>query len=186
MTNFCPNCGSPVTSDSSFCANCGHSLAIPPAYLAPEPVQKQPSLRPVALVVASVALLVVGLVIVLVVLLNDDSAPEDAVREYVAAVESGDCDRLVELTYFDENSDQTEAELREDCAGPERFEVDYEILGSDEVDADLPEDVSKAAEVEVRITADVYGRTQSETSKVTVYRVDGDWLLYDEGGNETR
>lgn len=203
MTNFCPHCGSPVEPTSAYCAQCGGSLAMPAAARASaegplqdpdahgypptpwtQPPYPQPPFPPPArrisprLVIGGlVSLVVLGIIGIVVGLSVGGNGPEGAVQDYAQAYTDGDCSRAVELTYFGTGSTKTRPEVRAECENSADVDFTFEVLGTRKLTGDLPDGVSAGARVDVKVTAQVFGNQQSNTSNVVVYKVDGTWLV---------
>lgn len=192
MNSFCTNCGAAVTPGAAFCAQCGAAIqgagapqpepamVQPPAAYGYPPQQPGSRISPRAVLFGAIGVGVLGLVTVLLVVLLGGNGPEDVVEDVFEAHLNSDCDRVVELTYFDENSANTREEALEGCADGDDVSFTYKILGTRDYDRELPDGVDDAAYVKVRVTAAFFG---SETDDVTVFKVDGDWLVY-EGADE--
>lgn len=198
MTNFCPHCGSPTEPTSAFCAQCGGSLAIPaaagplqPGLLqdpgvygfphAPVPTPPASGINPRVVISVLVGLVVLGIIGIVVGLSLGGDGPEDTVKDYAEAYTDGNCARAVELTYFGADSTKTRPEVRAECENSSDIDLTFEVLGTKAISGDLPDGVTEGAQVEVKVTAQVFGAEQSNRSNVVVYKVKGTWLVKAEG-----
>lgn len=198
MSSYCTNCGAPLGPGSAFCTSCGTptqaleaqppaapSYGYPPSPYAPPPPSQ--GINPRVLLLGLGGVGVLALITVLLVLLLGGRGPEDVVKDALNAAKDGDCDRVVELSYFSKDGGQTRDEARQQCEdNSSDTSFDFKILGTEDHTGSLPSGVSDAAEVKVRFTVQFLGTKHSETTNVTVYKVGGKWLVTDddaEGSN---
>ena len=117
---------------------------------------------------ASAAVILV--IVLLVVLLGGGGSPTDTVKDFFAAAEKGDCDKLESLVskeYLDSEGDCSEADF-EDF---DEAKIDYEY-GDESIKGDK-------AEVEVTQNYEVDGEEGSLDFTYKLIKEDGDWVIDD-------
>jgi len=192
MSKYCMQCGKEVEDKANNCPYCG---ALQNYSFENEKKKKDP----VVVIVAAVTLVLAVVIVVanLTILNNGYKKP---IKNLAKLIETGDIDYLEESLpeYLlddidDDELDEISDELKtfsKTFMGDD-FDLSYDFVDKKEIDDDDLEEledtvkekydekvkVSKGYEVEVEVTIEIDSESKSQTNKINVYKIDGEWCL---------
>lgn len=192
MSKYCMQCGKEVEDKINNCPYCGASQN----YSFENDKKKK---DPVVIIVAGVAL-VLAVVIVIANLTILNNGYKKPVKNFFKMLETGDMDYIEEVLpeYLLDDIDDDELDEMSDefktfsktLLGDD-FDLSYDFVDKKEIDDDDLEEledtvkekydekvnVSKGYEVETEIIFEIDSESKTETFKINVYKIDGDWCL---------
>ena len=193
MSKYCMQCGKEIDDSANNCQFCGASQNYS---FDNNPAKKK--MDPVVAIVAVISVILVVVIVVanLTIFNNEYKKP---IKNIFRLIETGDSDYIDEIFpeyMIDVDDDELEEMASQINSAAEAFfgedfEISYDIIDKDDIDDDELEEleesiekkydenvnVSKGYTVEIEVTLEAGSKENTETTKLKVYKIDGDWCM---------